>query len=125
MAETEKCGCPLGNCLCYMREAKRKAIYTVTTVHVQMDPFEDHHIVRKRCVGWFPTLELADEAVRENHCDIYECGHYNHAVIETKEPGLYASVTNEFWYKWDKGCRRYLRTSKPDALVRTIHFGMG
>ena len=94
-------------------------------MHLREDLTWQHRIVRKRCVGYFPDLKTADRCVRENWGDIYECGHYNHVVIEVKEPGLYSLTIDEFWYQWDLKSERYLGRSKPETLKRIVHFGMG
>ena len=100
-------------------------IYLVTTIHLKEELTWQHRIVRKRCVGYFPDFETADRCVRENWGDIYENGHYNHVVIEGKEPGLYSLTTEEHWYHWDRGIKGYLGRSKPDTLKSIVHFGMG
>ncbi len=101
------------------------AIHLVTTIHLKEELTWQHRIVRKRCVGYFESLSLALACVERNWGDIYEHGHYNHAVIEVKEPGLYANVTNEYWYRWDKSLKRYVYIDKPDTLKAIVHFGMG
>ena len=80
-------------------------IYLITTVHIG-DPTYQHGIlciVRRRTVGWFPTLKRAEEVVVNNEGDIYEAGHYDHCVIEEVVPGLYPHVTRKEWFRWKEG----------------------
>jgi hypothetical protein len=93
-------------------------IYLVTTVHIEYPVCRSHrfdpNIIRNRSVGWFPTLERAEEVVVSNEGDIYEAGHYNHCVIEEVVPGLYPHITREEWFKWEEG--KYVITPRPDKI---------
>ncbi len=96
-------------------------IYFVTTVH--LDNMEE--IVRKRCVGYYLTWTSAKMAVEGNYGDMYENGHYNHAVVECLGPGMYPMHQPKFevWYRW--GFQWYREVSKPERLKRTINFAIG
>ena len=100
-------------------------IYLLTTVHIGNQPtHEDGSLIkRKRTVGWFPTLERAEEVVIHNEGDIYEAGHYDHCVIEEIQSGLYPHVSREEWFKWMRG--RYILIGKPESLDNLINFGIG
>lgn len=52
-----------------------------------------------RCMGFLPTFEKADEAVRENAGDIHEAL-YKYAVIEYGEEGVYPQLKVIQWYKF-------------------------
>ena len=124
----EKCGCPLGNCLCHTRVVnEQQDIHTVTTVHIEYEPLMDELIiVRFRCVGYFFDLKEAIDCVLKNWGDIYENGHYNHAVIESVSPGIYSYPRGELWHVWRKGDKPgYQLINKPEGLRRTVGFGIG
>jgi len=93
-------------------------IYTVTTIH-QIHTC-DHGT---RCVGYFTSLNQADAIITSNGSNIYECGYYPFCVIEEIVPGLYAHVSNEWWYRWIGDS--YQPISKPESLKYTINFAMG
>lgn len=103
-------------------------IYTVTTLYVwspgkRLNIELPERIVRSRLVGWFPTLERAEEVVVNNEGDIYEHGYYNYCVIEEVFPGLYPHVGREEWFKGGKG--GYVLTAKPGWLKNSMNFGIG
>jgi len=104
-------------------------IYTVTTLHLEYEPHRDETLlVRTRCVGFYPGIEDAVNCILENWGDIYENGHYNHAVIEEVKPGIYAYPRLEWWYKWDKNEESpgyYLIPKKPKSLENSVGFGIG
>lgn len=93
-------------------------IYLVTTIHIGDLIWQWG---RKRTVGWFPTFERAKEVVVNNDGDIYECGHYNHCVIEEVVPGLYPHITRKEWFKWKNGGYVVI---KPDK-IRVGNIGIG
>jgi hypothetical protein len=123
------CGCPLGNCLCHANREEPSPIfpiYTVTTLTTNYNPtLNDTVILRSRCVGYYPYLSDATQCILENWGDIYENGHYTHAVIEEVKPGIYAFPRREWWYKWEKEERGYMPIDKPEGLKYSVCFGIG
>jgi len=96
-----------------------QSIFTVTTI-----PRIPHKPLR--CVGFFFSLEDAEDEVVNNTYDICEEGYYSHCVIEEVKPGIYFFPRNEFWYKWDYKTESYVRLKeKPDRWKRTVCFGIG
>ena len=103
-------------------------IYVVTTLYVWipdrcLSVALPKRVVRNRSVGWFPTLDRAEEVVMNNEGDIYECGYYNYCVIEKVSPGLYPDVSREEWFEWKNG--GYTLIPKPDWLKDSLNFGIG
>jgi hypothetical protein len=99
-------------------------IYTVTTlktIYGYRNPAHTYEL-GCRCVGFFYKLEDAMEAVKGNHCDIYEAGYYPFCVIEAVEQGFY-NFNNEWWYQWKLG--GYKEIEKPEVLKQTYCFGIG
>lgn len=84
-------------------------MYFVTTLKIL-----NNEIVRKRTVGFSSNLELLENALNCNSCDIYECGYYNYAVIESIEEGFYNYDLNPSWFKWDNEKQGFYKCSKPD-----------
>lgn len=97
-----------------------ESIFTITTL--RMDGYQG------RSPGWFTSWREADQCVKENWGDIFECG-YHYAVIEQVPPGLYAQPNGglraEWWYKWNKGKKTYVPITKPDRFKRNISWGIG
>jgi len=102
-------------------------IYTVTTLMFDPDSNMDDpgvvHLYYKRVVGWFLTLEIAEEVVMHNEGNINEAGQYDHSVIEEAHPGLYPHISREEWFKWIGG--RYILISKPKGLDKSTNIGIG
>lgn len=99
-------------------------IYTITTlktIYGYCNPVHKYEL-GSRCVGFFYRFKDAIEAVKENHCDIYENGYYPFCVIEGVEQGFY-NMKNEFWFQWKDG--EYKEIEKPESLKQTCCFGIG
>lgn len=96
-------------------------VYFVTTVHLGYMG----EIVRKRCIGWYPQWTQAKMAIEGNSGDMYENGHYNHAVVERLGPGIYPMTQKKFevWYRWGGG--KYRDCRKPKRLKNTVNFAIG
>lgn len=103
-------------------------IFTVTTIGVD-DPsteisFNNHH---SRCVGYYFDKEIAFDRVKNNNCDIYECGCYPYVVIEAVEPGIYKYAMKEerWWFKWDNENEEYKSIDDPEFAKNICGFGIG
>ena len=90
-------------------------IYTITTI----DSRRDH-----RTVGWFPTLNDAQDIVSQNIGDIWEFS-YHWVVIEEVYPGLYPHTPNEYWYHWNTTELKFKPCDKPKMYHNTVNFGIG
>jgi hypothetical protein len=53
---------------------------------------------RSRTWGFYTKLEAAEQCVRENWTDIYECGYYDLALIEEMPEGACAIAVSSRWY---------------------------
>ena len=92
----------------------------ITTI--QLD--EDGTIIDSRCVGYYYNMYQAQEAIRENRCNLYEnC--YNYVVLEAFSAGLYPHSMWEIWYKWNAQDRKYEISVKPTFLEKSVNFGVG
>jgi hypothetical protein len=101
-------------------------IHTVTTLTLDYNPILDNTVVlRSRCVGYFFDLKDAILCVTENWGDLYECGYYTHAVIETVKPGIYSYPRPELWHRWSKETKGYQLIAKPEGLKNVVGFGIG
>ena len=52
-----------------------------------------------RTVGYYISYGEAYDCCKFNRCDIFEDGYYNYAVITAIEEGLYATQTEQQWFK--------------------------
>ena len=93
-------------------------IYTITTIRPAAH--QSH-----RAVGFYYTFSDADLAVRENACDIYECGYYPYAVIEPVTEGIYCHPRKENWYKWNRLKKAYEPCEKPARFKQIIGWSLG
>ena len=106
-------------------------IYLITAIHISSKPIRKNYslIKRSRAVGWFSTLDRAEEIVLNNEGGIYEGGHYDHCVIEEICSGLYPHVAMEEWFKWTKrkmiDYSGYIIIPKPEELKGFINFSIG
>lgn len=91
------------------------AIYTITTIGLHAD-----HRFRSRTWGFYLTL---DEAIEGMHkCVDTGAGYYTHVVIESFQPGIYATADSEAWFEWTDGWKA---CAKPDAEQGCVSYGMG
>jgi hypothetical protein len=96
-------------------------IYLVTTI---WNKNGDHH---SRSVGYYFNKEDAVHAVKENACDIYECGFYNYAVIEEIREGIYQYDINPLWFSVEPTAKPteydVKQIEKPEFAEYTVGFG--
>lgn len=116
--------------------ATRESVFVLTVMWLdgEFKPPSEPNKRRCRTWGWFPTLDLAEEAVRGNHADMYEDGYYNVAVLEEFPWGALAIARAEHWYAavphWatrSTSIDHYdvRKIDKPTALEQVVGFGMG
>lgn len=100
-------------------------IYTITTLRIEHnDEHNADYIAASRCVGFFKTLEEAENILNNNVGDIFEF-YYNYAVVEKMHPGLYPHDLNFKTYKFDMEKKGFFSCEKPTALENTGSFGIG
>jgi hypothetical protein len=103
-----------------MPTKKERLIYTITTVRLKEENW------RTRCVGYYNKKSDAIKAVENNDCDIYECGYYPFAVIETVGQGIYDINREEIWFEWNKAKSQYeILANKPEMFKQTCCYGIG
>ena len=67
-------------------------IYTITSI--PLGPRQS-----PRCFGFYYFLPFAEQAVRENRCNIQE-SYYEYVVIEKIGTGIHAHATDVKWFRW-------------------------
>jgi hypothetical protein len=87
---------------------------------------EKYGVGASRCFGYYEDFETADQAVRENWCDMYEYT-YSYAVIEFIEAGIHsiAEKENRKTYKWDNTIKGYLPCEEPQEIEHYCNFAIG
>ena len=94
-------------------------IFTVTTLQPAL-------FSKSRTVGYYKTLEEAQNAVEENHGDIAENSYYLYCVIESHNPGIYNyNELFSWWFKYNHKKKKYIKCQKPENFRRTVSFAMG
>src|SRR3990167_4097242 len=93
--------------------------YFVTVIQTEKDTLDKEcGKWNTRCWGFYPTLEMAQEAVLQNVTDIHELW-YQWAVIEEYYYGVPAMTSqvmgegSERWYHWSDLYKKYHETTKP------------
>ena len=64
-------------------------VWFVVTLFLKQGSDGRFSVVRDRAPGFFFTEEEAVECITKNRGDIYECGYYNHALVQPMKAGLY------------------------------------
>lgn len=106
--------------------AQRPFIFTITAVEL-----DDRTGLKTRCVGWFESLEQAEEHLYGNYGDIHEGGSVPWAVIEKCESGVcpYAYKEEDRWYRFVQVGNEFKytveRIEKPEQFEATVGFGLG
>lgn len=77
-----------------------------------------------RVVGWYESLERAEQAVVSNEGDIWETC-YTYAIIEEIEEGLYNTSMNRRIYKYNVDEDKYEPIDEPEWLSHYFGFGIG
>lgn len=72
-----------------------------------------------RVVGYCSNYLIADSILRNNVCDIHETI-YHYAVIEEIEEGVYPTVKDRWFYKYDKEKDGYYPIEEP---IEFKHYG--
>lgn len=107
---------------------KESPIYTITTI--ERLEFDENYYCKHgdiRCVGFYYDKESAEEAVKENCCDIWEYL-YDYAVIEQTPPGVYGTSSSgyERWfYKFNQEIKRYEPITEPECVTHIYALGIG
>ena len=70
-------------------------IYTITSI--PLGPRQS-----PRCFGFYYFLPFAEQAVRENRCNIQE-SYYEYVVIEKIGTGIHAMAEDKMWFRWVTG----------------------
>lgn len=78
-----------------------------------------------RCFGYKKIFEEADQAVKENWCDINETI-YDYAVIEYIEEGIHQVCFEKRWfYKFNYDKEIYEAMDEPEEVKHFCNFSIG
>jgi hypothetical protein len=119
----------------------RAVIYTITSFYIKkvyegvLVRDEDGEMIeeqdvgemiewgRTSNVGYYTSLERAQQSVENNYGHFDECGYYNYIMIESVVEGLYNLAKydiiveqTEWWYKYDRGEERWIPCCKPKCF---------
>ena len=97
--------------------------YTIVTLGM-----EDGAVVRERLIGVFQDKADAVRRILINEFDLYECGYYSHALVESiRLNTMYAAHNEERieWYEWrgDEETGGYQPCTCPDEYEMVIGWG--
>lgn len=81
-------------------------------------------IKNSRCFGYYPHFETANNAVKNNMCDINETI-YDYAVIENIEPGIHSIYTDRWFYKFNYKTGMYESIEEPKEVMHFCNFAIG
>jgi hypothetical protein len=102
-----------------IKESNKSMIYTITTFGSP----EPNAI--QRTVGYFTTLEEAQEAVLVDGAHLHEAL-YDYALIESIVPGIYPHSEDVNWFKWNKETRGWsMIPGAPDGMEIFCNFSIG
>lgn len=74
-------------------------------------------------VGFYKTLNVAQEAVMHNRGDIAGSGYHQFAVIEVVAEGLYSPYFSRYFYKYDTNTGMFYPCDKePDFAKNVVNF---
>ena len=78
-----------------------------------------------RVVGWFETLQDAENNLKVNCGDVHEC-RYDYAVIEELKPGFYSGAhAVRHWYEWVPELKGYTNIKCPPQWLGITAIGIG
>lgn len=100
-------------------------MYFITTIeHLPQGDYNDMGDIR--CVGYYESIDQAEETVITNNCDIWETI-YNYCMIEYIKSGLYQYALNDnrWFYKYNKDTQRYEQIDIPRCFDGIIGLAIG
>lgn len=77
-----------------------------------------------RTFGYYDNFEYADEALRQNCCDMYEYL-YMYAVVEKIDPGIHPIAEKRWFYKYDEEKDGFYPIREPKELEHYINIALG
>jgi hypothetical protein len=109
-------------------------IYSITTINFQAEfhPGKGWRIdwknYRDARVGFYSTLEQAQNCIANDWGNLNECGYYDYLVIQEEHAGLYniaglcLDTQTEWWYSRDYSKNEWVPSEKPEALKSMVNF---
>ena len=77
-----------------------------------------------RTFGYYTYFEYADEALRENYCDMYEYL-YMYAVVEKIDSGIHPIAEERWFYKYDEEKNGFYPIEEPKEFEHYINIALG
>ena len=77
-----------------------------------------------RTMGYYTNFYDASAVVRRNVCDIHE-RIYHYAAIEEILEGVYPTVTDRWFYKYDSEQDGYVSIEEPDEFKHYSNIALG
>jgi len=71
----------------------------------------------RRTVGVFPDEDDAIQCVVQNWAELDETGHYEWAVVEKVECGLYPTPANPRFFRFDPKSKKWKRSNSPSEMA--------
>ena len=69
------------------------------------------------------TKEEVLDLVKNNACDMYECGAYPYVMVGIATDGFYPAVDEEIqWFKYDEDEEKYKEIDRPKDIMDCIRF---
>ena len=108
-----------------MKPVKRpKPIYTVTVLMPSHSTWEQN---RHRCWGWYPTLAMTKDAIKNNYGDMHENHYYRYAIIERVHAGVCGGgiISKQWWFEWTGEGDEVKRIDCPKEYEGICGWGLG
>ena len=77
-----------------------------------------------RTFGYYDNFKAADEALKNNYCDMYETIYY-YAIIEHIEQGIHSCYKERWFYKYNKETKGYLPIEAPEEFKHCYNIALG
>lgn len=98
-------------------------VYTITTI-TSLSSKRD-----SRTVGFYRSLEDADECLKNDWGSLDEAGYYRYAIIERVMEGLYnlhnSDKKREWWHKRDCKFNAWYPIEKPNKVKHICNWSIG
>lgn len=78
----------------------------------------------QRTFGYYDNFDHADEALRQNCCDIHETI-YHYAVVEKIDAGIHPIAEKRWFYKYDKEKDGFYPIEEPKEFEHYINIALG
>lgn len=77
-----------------------------------------------RTFGYYDNFDHADEALRQNCCDMHETIHY-YAVVEKIDVGIHPIAEKRWFYKYDEEKGGFYPIEEPKEFEHYMNIALG